>query len=316
LEIAMRIGFVHPKREPYWDKVGWIKEEATHLGHDTRSVRTIAEVKQASEECDLLIFEQMSAGLNPVDLVSCFPHRAVWVQWWFDLFMREPGVKLRDQPMMRDFGTVMQLMDCILVKEVDIIAPLREFGIRAIRLDQGVPSGWPRTALYPKPEFDVMVIGRTAYPQRQKDAAACVAAGFKVAWVGHFDGFLPRGITHIHKVPPGDLPEVMERAAVALSVDCQRVKGYCSDRLYLLAASGVCIADRAEDIWKPDLGQLKYGAEGPVGLITPLLADPGMRMSFARRTRGKAFGRHTYRHRMLSLLKALPKIAFRPLRRT
>lgn len=318
----MLIALVSPK--PYAtlvDKLGWVAEGFRAAGHETARVHDLAGVRAADEVCDVLLFDQKAAGLNRAELTSLAlaPRRATWVQWWRDLIALEPRAPLAEQPFVRSFGGAMRAMDLVLVKERSLLGEFASLGIHAAWLDQACPEDMPSCAPAEHPEWDVLVLGSTAYERRRKDAAALVSAGFRVAWAG-LPGRepVPAGVEwRPWRHPTRELPQLAGRAAIVLGVDCRSdVPGYTSDRSYLVAGMGACYIARVTD----------YGADSAPGAASPAadvaawiyddreslirvvrtaLADPDERLRRGRRSRELVMSQHTYRRRAEQIVEMI-----------
>jgi hypothetical protein len=77
------------------DKPGWMADGFRQAGHDVRRCHTAREVASADAECELLVFDQHGAGCNVGSLADLAADRkAMWVQWWRDLFSFERKMPL------------------------------------------------------------------------------------------------------------------------------------------------------------------------------------------------------------------------------
>lgn len=295
------------------DKFGWVADGFRAAGHDVVRVHDLAGVKEADERCELLLFDQKSAGLGRAELTELAraPRNATWVQWWRDLVAFEPRASLADQPFVRSFGGLMRAMDLVLVKERSMLDEYASLGIRADWFDQACPEEMPRCNAAEHLELDVLVLGSTAYDQRRRDAAALVAAGFRVAWAG-LPGRepVPSGIEWrpwLH--PMQELPHFVGRAAIVLGVDCRSdVPGYTSDRSHLAAGMGACYVARVTDYGADSAPAAASPAaevaawiyddcESLMNVVRMALADPGERCRRAERSRAIVMSQHTYRRR-------------------
>ena len=316
----MHVALISPKpHATLVDKFGWVADGFRAAGHEAVRAHDLAGVQAADDACDLLLFDQKAAGLNRAELtaLALAPRRASWVQWWRDLIALDPRAPLAEQPFVRSFGGLMRAMDLVLVKERALADEYASLGIHAAWLDQACPEEMPTCAPAEHPEWDVLVLGSTAYDQRRQDAAALVAAGFRVAWAG-LPGREP--------VPPGvewrpwrhptrELPQLAGRAAIVLGVDCRSdVAGYTSDRSYLAAGMGACYvarvtdygADSAPTAASPaaELAAWIYNdRESLVRVVRTALADPDERRRRAARSRAHVLSRHTYRCRAEQIVK-------------
>jgi hypothetical protein len=163
----------------------------------------------------------------------------------------------------------------------------------------------------------VLVLGSTAYDQRRQDAAALVASGYRVLWVG-LPGSepVPRGVewqSWLH--PLAELPKLVSRCAIVLGVDWRcDLAGYTSDRSYLAAGMGACYVARYTN----------YGADSPPAAYSPAaalaawiyddreslldvvraaLADRAERERRGARARASVMARHTYRSRASEIFR-------------
>ncbi|HUY89087.1 MAG TPA: glycosyltransferase [Pirellulales bacterium] len=310
----MHLAVVSPK--PYAtlvDKLGWVGEGFRAAGHDVVRVHDLAGVRAADEECELLLFDQKASGLNRAELtdLALAPRRARWVQWWRDLIALEPKAPLAEQPFVRSFGGLMRAMDLVLVKERGLLDEYASLGIHALWLDQACPEEMPPCKHPEDPEWDVLVLGSTAYDQRRQDAAALAAAGFRVVWAG-LPGRepVPSGVEwRPWRHPTQELPQFVGRAAVVLGVDCRSdVPGYTSDRSHLVAGMGACYVARVPDYGADSApgaaspaadvaGWIYDEHESLVNVVRTALADRDERQRRGRRSRELVMSQHTYRRR-------------------
>lgn len=328
----MHVALVSPKpNATLVDKFGWVADGFRAAGHDLVRVHDLAGVSAADERCELLLFDQKTAGIGRAELteLALAPRRAMWVQWWRDLIALEPTAPLAEQPFVRSFGALMRAMDLVLVKERSMLDEYALLGMQAAWLDQACPEDMPQCIHAEHPEWDVLVLGSAAYDQRRHDAAALVAAGFRVAWAG-LPGRepVPAGVEwRPWQHPTLELPQLAARAAVVLGVDFRSdVPGYTSDRSYLAAGMGACYVARVTD----------YGADSAPGAASPAaelaawiyddreslvkvarmaLADPGDRRRRAARSRALVMSQHTYRRRaeqLVELVRTRAQAALEP----
>ena len=295
------------------DKLAWVADGFRAAGHEVVRMHDMAGVKEADEQCEMLLFDQKTAGLSVAELTELArePRTATWVQWWRDLVAIEPKASLVEQPFVRSFGRLMQAMDLVLVKERSMRDEYASLGIRAAWLDQACPEDMPPCNPAEHLEWDVLVLGSTAYNQRRQDAAALVAAGFRVAWAG-LPGRepVPSGIEWrpwLH--PTQELPQLLGRAAIVLGVDFRSdVPGYTSDRSYLAAGMGACYVARVTDYGADSAPAAASPAaelaawiyddrESLVNVVRTAMADPGESRRRAARSRALVMSRHTYRRR-------------------
>jgi hypothetical protein len=247
------------------------------------------------------------------------PRNATWVQWWRDLVAFEPRAPLAEQPFVRSFGALMREMDVVLLKERSMLDEYASLGIRAAWFDQACPDEMPPCSPAENPEWDVLVLGSTAYDQRRQDAAALVAAGFRVAWAG-LPGRepAPSGIEwRPWQHPTQELPQFVERAAIVLGVDFRSdVPGYTSDRSYLVAGMGACYVARVTDYGADsapaaaspaaELAAWIYDdCESLVNVVRTALADPDERRRRAERSRARVMSQHTYRRRAEQIVETV-----------
>lgn len=228
---------------------------------------------------------------------------AVWMQWYFDLNVTEPGA-LSEQPVIRTCGRLMRAMDLVLVKELDLLGEYRELGINAVYFDQGCPEDYPQCSIPEKPEWDVLVFGTRSYQQRREDVRTLLAAGFTVAWAGDAGtGQVPEGCIDLPWSEPWQLPELMSKAAVTLCVDYTHdFEGFHSDRLWLAMGAGACVAKRRAkgETEKPCAG---YYSDELVPCITALVNDHEMRQAYGEQARRFVMDNHTIRHRCEEIVK-------------
>lgn len=310
----MHIALISPKpNATLVDKFGWVADGFRAAGHEVLRVHDLAGVQAADDQCELLLFDQKSAGLGRAELteLALAPRNATWVQWWRDLVALEPIAPLAEQPFVRSFGALMREMDVVLVKERSMLDEYASLGIRAAWFDQACPDEMPPCSPAEHLEWDVLVLGSTAYDQRRRDAAALVAAGFRVAWAG-LPGREPAPSSiewRPWQHPTQELPQFVERAAIVLGVDFRSdVPGYTSDRSYLVAGMGACYVARVTDYGADSApataspaaelaAWIYYDRESLVNVVRTALADPGERRRRAARSRALVMSRHTYRRR-------------------
>lgn len=266
-----------------------------------------------------MLFDQKSAGLNRAELIelALAPRNAAWVQWWRDLVAFEPKASLAEQPFVRSFGDVMRAMNLVLVKERCLIDEYASLGIHAAWFDQACPEDMPPSNPEEHLEWDVLVLGSTAYDQRRQDAVALVAAGFRVAWAG-LPGRepVPSGVEwRPWQHPMLELSHFAGRAAIVLGVDCRSdLPGYTSDRSYLVAGMGACYVARVADygvdsapgaiLPAAELAAWIYDdRESLVNVVRTALADPDERRRRAARSRALVMSQHTYRRRAEQIIE-------------
>ena len=310
----MHVALVSPKpNATLVDKLGWVSDGFRTAGHEVLRVHDLAGVRAADDECELLLFDQKAGGLNRAELteMALSPRRATWFEWWRDLVAFEPRTPLAQQPFVRSFGRLMRAMDLVLVKERCLLDEYAAIGVRAAWCDQACPEEMPQCSHAESPDWDVLVLGSTAYEERRRDAATLAAAGFRVVWAG-LPGRdpVPSGIEwQPWRHPTNELPQFVGRAAIVLGVDCRSdVPGYTSDRSYLVAGMGACYVARATDygtdtapgVASPaaDVAAWIYdGRESLVNIVRAALADPGERKRRGERSRALVMSQHTYRRR-------------------
>jgi hypothetical protein len=310
----MKVAIVSPKpQDVLVDKLGWVADGFSSASHEVTRVHDLAGVCAADAECELLLFDQKAAGLSRCELteLASAPHRALWVQWWRDLVALEPHKELAEQPYLRSFGSLMRAMDIVFVKERTLLNEYASLGIDARWLDQACPAEMPACTHPERPDWDVLVLGSTAYDQRRQDAAALATAGYRVLWTGLAGRDpVPAGVEwQPWRHPLVELPQLVNRCAVVLGVDwCCDLPGYTSDRTYLAAGMGACYVARYTD----------YGCDSPPGVYSPAaavaswiyydrksllnvvraaLADRAERRRRGADARALVMARHTYRRR-------------------
>ena len=323
----MHIALVSPKPNATMvDKLGWVAEGFQAAGHEVLRVHDLAGVRAVDDVCELLLFDQKAGGLNRADLIemALAPRRATWVEWWRDLVAFEPRAPLAEQPFVRSFGRLMRAMDLVLVKERCLLDEYTALGVHAVWFDQACPEEMPQCVHSEYPEWDVLVLGSTAYDQRRRDAATLAAAGFRVVWAG-LPGRdpVPSGIEwRPWRHPTNELPQFVGRAALVLGVDCRSdVPGYTSDRSYLVAGTGACYVARATDYGidtapgaaspAADVAAWIYDdRESLVNVVRAALADPGERKRRGERSRALVMSQHTYLRRAEQIVALVRSRAF------
>lgn len=304
----MHIGFVYPD-VPTWPKFRWAADAAANLGHEVSRIHSIPDLYAADEYCDLILFQQNSAGLCQADIIAflCHKRKSLAVQWWFDLIVRDPAKPLAEQEQVKDKLDLMlfRAFDRVLVKEKSWIGEYQKLGINASYMDQACPSWMPACEHREKPEFDVLVAGRWGsddYGQRRRDVNTLVDAGFKVAWAGQAEDGCPPGVTPLTWVPVDKLPEYASRARVVLAVDYRHdVEGYWSDRTYLFCGMGASVV-RRQTPGVPNCGYAEY----PTDHELPWLAKVCGLIYNAHRAgdsaRERVMSAHTYEHRISEII--------------
>lgn len=299
----MNIAIVAPA-DVLVDKPAWAADGFAALGHHVRRCRTLAEVRRADAEADLLVFDHKGAGCGHIDLIELAAgRRSRWCQWWRDLVLFDHA-PLAQQPYLRTFGRLMKSMDCVFVKERALLPAYRDLGINALWLDQGCPATMPACCHVERPDYDVLVLGSVGYAQRRADARALAAAGFRVLWAGlpGADG-LPPGIDGHPWVHPLALQTLVSRAACVLSVEWRHdVDGFVSDRTWLVCGMGGCLV-RRRSAGMPELPAFDYGDETElVGLVRALVAKWEVRRDTGAAARAAVMAGHTFRERAAEVL--------------
>lgn len=294
----------HPRAR--WPKWLWIQQALERLGHRVQHVRNIEQLKTADAECDLVLFEhRWPAEVHPNDACELAEKKhAVWMQWYFDLNVTEPG-PLSEQPVLKTCGRLMRAMDLVLVKELDLLGEYRELGINAVYFDQGCPEDYPPCSIPEKPEWDVLVFGTRSYQQRREDARTLLNAGFTVAWAGDAGtGQVPDGCIDLPWCEPWKLPELMSKAAVTSCVDYRDdVAGFRSDRFWLAAGAGACIVKRwskSSELYGP---WIVYRDGDLVPHVGNIVHDHSLRRVLGTDARQFVMENHTVRHRCEEILK-------------
>ncbi|HEV3006474.1 MAG TPA: glycosyltransferase [Pirellulales bacterium] len=310
------------------DKPGWVAEGFAAAGHDVLRVHDLGGVRSADAHCDALLFDQHAAGCNVGSLAELAAvKRAVWVQWWRDLVCYDRTKPLAEQDHIRTFGRFLRRLDLVLVKERSAAGPLAsyaELDIKAVYLDQACPADMPACEHAERPEFDVLVLGTTAYRQRRDDARALAAAGYRVLWAGLAGpDMLPDGVTgHGWVHPLRELPALASRCGVLLGVDyATDAPGYTSDRSYLAGGMGACYIARVDVAaygaeWShaelakvaPALHAASWCYESTDGLlecVRQALASRDERQRRGRAARERILREHTYRQRAEAIVEAL-----------
>lgn len=285
-------------------KMEWVADAFRAAGHDIRMAHTLADVRAADAECDLLMFDQKGVGQNHNDLAELAPRRkSRWFQWWRDLVAFDPGLPLAEQPYVRTFRRLMAMMDIVFVKERSLLAEYRSLGINAVWLDQACPATMPACEHHQRPDYDVLVLGSTNYPQRQADARVLVQAGLRVLWAGLPGSIpIPLGADAHPWVHPLKLPRLMSKCAVVLGVDWrQDVDGFSSDRSWLAAGAGACYV-RRQSLGMPDVPAFDYGDHGLARLVRSLVDDHALRAETGAAARRFVMQNHTYANRAREIL--------------
>jgi hypothetical protein len=308
------------------DKPGWVADGFMAAGHDVLRVHDLGGVRSADAYCDLLLFDQHAAGCNVGSLAELAAgRRAVWVQWWRDLIAYDRTKPLAQQDHIRTFGHFLRRLDRVFVKEraaTGASAAFAELGIKAAYLDQACPADMPAFEHVERSEFDVLVLGTTAYRQRRDDARALAAAGYRVLWAGLAGpDMLPDGVIgHPWVHPTRELPALAGRCGVLLGVDYTTdVPGYTSDRSYLAGGMGACYIARVDvssygaewshaELAKvaPAMHAASWCYESTEGLLECVRQAMASRDERERRghtARERIMSAHTYRHRAEEIVR-------------
>ena len=301
----MNIAFVSPHSTAHIaDKVGWAVEGFRKAKENVRRVHTLEGLREADWESRLVIFDQYDAGLNASSIVEIAQHkRSTWFQWWRDL------VAFNDEPLLKQIESMsllpmMRAMDLCLVKERSLLVEYGECGISARFMDQACPPEMPEVDRNQEADFDVIVFGTYSREIRRRDAMTLRDAGLRVAWAGQPEAAgCPPGIEPLPWTHPFGLPALVSRAKVVLSVDHRvDLDGYCSDRVYLAAGMGACVA-RRKSPGMVDLPMFDYGDEKAlVKLVRKLADDKKLRDTTGKAARKLVMAKHTYRDRADSIL--------------
>jgi len=303
----MRVGVIYPVVRR-WRKMQWVACALRRLGVDVVAIHDLEHLAAVHEQLDLVIFAQRGAGLNHTDVIALAEKRTCpWVIWWFDLLAIEPGVPLAKQTTLQtstsqnileptDDLQVMRVVDCVFVKEGGLVDQYAALDVNAHYLDQGCPDWIHECKHHEVPEWDVFVWGNTgkAWKARRHDVNEIVSEGFAVAWAGHAAGHPPAACLPLPWCPPTNLPVIMSKAAVALSVSMRSdVIGYTSDRLWIAMGMGACVVARHFAGMPMGLPVRVYrGTADMLLAIQQLRADRGRRAAM-----GKAARRWVMKHR-------------------
>jgi hypothetical protein len=293
----MKIGLCYVRDDARWPKFQWLTD-GFGTDHETTHIHDLDALTEANETHDLIVFMHREPGPGRKQIVNV-AKKCVWVQWWFDLFIRQSH-----QDLIPLYGPLAYKQDFILCKERACIDEYREHGIVAHYLDQACPANYPETTHNPAPAFDVMVVGTLMheYGQRHQDVQSLVQAGFRVAWAGE-GGVAPSGVTHLPWVHPNRIPDTLSKAAVSLCVDLrQDVDGYWSDRLWLSAGSGAATLWRTTENSIPCV--VTYNdTESLIARTRELVSDCDGRRKLGEQSRTYVLQNHTYHHRCKRLLE-------------
>lgn len=242
----MRVGCVYARRQN-WPKWDWVRNALIRLGHEVIRVHDAKQLVAADELCELMLFEHRDGGIGWRNIRDIAPTRkAKWAQWWFDLFGWDDRSLAE---MLGRYGSTQKLFDRVYVKERSCIDLYRENGVRAVYLDQGIPSDWPEAEHRDSPEWDVLVFGKASPDHRNRINAtkAIVKAGMRVAWAS-MDGVVPSGVERLEWCPPKLLPSLIGRAKCVLCVNFRDdVDGYWSDRTLMVKGAGAIPVTNAEE---------------------------------------------------------------------
>ncbi len=290
------------------DKLAWVADGFRSAGHDVRRCHSLAEVKAADAECDLIVFDHKAPGVCPVSLVDLAPtRRAMWVQWWRDLVAFYQDQPFDRQPYIESFRRLMRVMDAVLVKERSLLPEYERLGINARWFDQACPADMPACSHSENPDWDVLVLGCANYSQRRSDAWALADSGFRVLFVGLPSGTVPPGCHSMPwQHPLKELPELVSRCAVVLGVDWRSdIDGFTSDRTYLATGMGACYARRASP-GMPDLPSFSYTDHNQlIETVRRLVGDFHLRRKTGEAARQCVLANHTYTHRANELIALL-----------
>lgn len=288
----MKIGVVYEPRPQTWPKFQWVRDALLGLGHAVSHLRSIDELMEADADSDVIFFEHREPGLGRKLLVSSsVGHKAVWIQWWFDLCIEQ-----KHQPLLELYGPLMRCMDYVVVKEKNPRDSYRSYAINAVWGDQGCPAQMGEVRHSGNPEFDVVLFGTRMeeYRQRWLDVKALVDAGYKVAWAGD-SGPVPTGCVDLPKCLPFQLPVLMSRSAVTLAVDLREdVDGYVSDRFWLATGAGACVVHRCQ--WDgPKVSSVQYRNEAElIGIVRTLRWNHEARKQIGETARREVMSKYTY----------------------
>lgn len=288
----MRIGLVY-LHYTSWPKFEWVHAALVRMGHSIWRIQEIEELAEADKSCDLILFEHREPGPGRKQIVKLSNHhRALWVQWWFDLFIEQGH-----QDLIPLYGDLARAMDYVLVKERSSLPKYRELGINAFWSDQGCPGTLRYEAPIDPPAFDVCLFGsrNPQYVDRISDVRALLAAGFSVLWAGDGTDYV-LGAENRSWCPPDALPSLLSQAAVCLCTDLRHdIDGYWSDRLWLAAECGSAIV-RRESPGLPKLPIFTYrDSAGLVTTVRDLLQRKELRQVSGKACREAALF-NTYEH--------------------
>lgn len=290
----------------YGDKFGWIADGLRECGCVVSRSHSAKDVIAREGDHDLVVFSHYNAGMNDSDLISYAPRRkARWVQWWWDLLVRDPG-DLCSQELVRSFGPFMRVMDVVFVKERDYLKGYSLLGINARYLDQGCPGSMPAIVPPNHWTWDFVLFGAIYDGYRSIDAAALVSKGYKVAWAARPGSkILPRNVQPLEWTRPLDLPQLASKSRFVLSVDLrQNIAGYTSDRLWLATGMGACVMHRVFKHSRPVAKCLCYQSVNELlALAEQWKADRKGAIEFGQAAREYTLAGHTYAHRCRELVE-------------
>lgn len=307
----MKVAIVSaPPEQVLVDKLGWVADGFRAAGHDVRRCHSLADVKAADAECDLLLFDHKAPGTCHNALADLAPsRRAMWVQWWRDLVAFYPDQPFERQPYVESFRRSMRHMDVVLVKERSLLPEYERLGINARWFDQACPADMPACSHSENPEWDVLVLGSASYGQRRSDAWALADSGFTVLWAGLPCGSIPPGVTETQwRHPLKELPELVSQCAVVLGVDWRSdLPGFTSDRTYLATGMGACYVRRAAPEMV-DIPSFRYTDHHElIETVRRLVGDYDLRRKTGEAARQCVMEKHTYHNRAEELIHLLEK---------
>lgn len=293
-------------------KFQYIESAFRRLGHDVRNIQHTDQLKQASMECDLVLFEQRQPALIDMQQLPSIQRRAAWIQWYFDIIYTGDAdgmtieSPLHDQPTWQTCGQMMQTMDLVLVKERGMLKEFRTNDVNAIWFDQGCPAEMEQAELIENPEFDVILWGgyNSWYRQRREDAETLAATGLKVAWACDIGLGGVAGIIRLPGCQPMGLPGLISRAKICLHVDAfgGTIEGFYSDRIWLAAGAGGCCLRRSTKGQRGIPG-VNYGTTNfMIDSALSLCSDWRKRKTIGEQSRAEVMAHHTYDHRCQELL--------------
>ena len=222
---------------PVWPKMRWVARASERLGWHAQCVQFEAQLIDAQNECDWVLFGQalpiLAGGLTGIREKK----RGPWICWIFDLV----GHGLRNE-FARNFPW--HLFDHAFLKTPDAIRhPSKHY------LDQGAPD-WD-CIMSPR-EWDVLVVG-TWTDRRQRLADMCGDAGLKTLTAGGGKWRESSGSQHLGWVTGDEgMHDLFSSAKCVLADNRVRVRGYWSDRVWLSLAAGTpCVHEAVQGIDLP-----------------------------------------------------------------